>query len=58
MGTTPLLRQMSRPPTVRLWVAPVNGNLATLPAARRAGLEFVEKLLTERNGCLADGAEL
>jgi hypothetical protein len=26
-------------------------------AARRAGLEFVEKLLTERNGCLADGAE-
>jgi hypothetical protein len=32
MGTTPLLRQMSRPPTVRLWVAPVNGNLATLPA--------------------------
>jgi hypothetical protein len=21
-------------------------------AARRAGLEFVEKLLTERNGCL------
>jgi hypothetical protein len=22
-------------------------------AARRAGLEFVEKLLTERNGCLA-----
>ena len=39
MGTTPLLRQMSRPPTVRLWVAPVNENLATLPAedGRRSG---------------------
>jgi hypothetical protein len=57
MGTTPLLRQMSRPPTVRLWVAPVNGNLATLPAedGRRrrppAGpaLRRVEEVVTSRS---------
>jgi hypothetical protein len=46
MGTTPLLCQMSRPPTVRLWVAPVNGNLATLPPAGPALKEVVEKVLT------------
>jgi hypothetical protein len=56
---------MARSPTVDCGSAPVNGNPAALPAARRAGLEFTEKLLTtnltsmdttERNASMPAGS--